>query len=99
MNGLKLIAAALCGSALTLGLTTFAQAPKRTPATMECSSTLSLIESDVAVLNGKLDRIAAAQDQAAADQRLTLDRTGSISSDLRGIESSLLNIELRERFR
>jgi hypothetical protein len=48
MNGLRLVAAGLCGRALTLGLTALAQAPKRAPV-VECPAPAALqsIESDV----------------------------------------------------
>lgn len=58
MNGLKLMAAGICGCALTLGLTTFAQAPRRMT---ECpaSAELYVIESKVSALSEKADRIFA----------------------------------------
>jgi len=59
MNGLKLVAAGLCGSALTLGLTALAQAPKRAPV-VECPAPAALqsIESDVSQMASRLDLVA-----------------------------------------
>lgn len=56
MNGLKLIAAGICGSALTVAVTTFAQAPRRVT---ECPvpAELYVIESKISSLSDKTDLI------------------------------------------
>jgi len=82
MNGLKLIAAGLCGSALTLGLTTWAQAPKKPAweaapivACPDTGTTLFHLERDVSKMSEKLDVIAA-------DQKSTLQWAQWVSGDL-----------------
>lgn len=82
MGGLKLIAAGICGSALTLGLTSWAQAPKR-PAT-ECGDPTALyhLERDVARIDETTLRIEA-------DEKSTLDWARFVSSDLSSIAISL----------
>ena len=59
MNGLKLVAAGLCGRALTLGLTALAQAPKRAPV-VECPAPAALqsIESDVSQMASRIRSVS-----------------------------------------
>lgn len=106
MNGLKLIAAGICGSALTLGLTVFAQAPRQRVTECPTPSVLYSIEGAISSLGEKvdrihpdLDRIATAIDRIETEQRQTRDETTGIRVTLQGLESNLLDIELRQRYR
>jgi hypothetical protein len=96
MKGLKLIAAALLGSGLTLALSSLAQAPRRVVTECPTPSVLYELELDVSKIGGRLDRIAADLDQISADQKATLDWTRHISSDLGTVKSDVLMISLKQ---
>lgn len=88
MSGLKLIAAGICGSALTLAVSTLAQAPKQ-PAWKSAPIVECPQPQDLFHIEHNLDKMSEKLDAIAADQKSAADWAHFMSSDLSSIAISL----------